>query len=352
MRVPLAYVISRNSRLKIQAGFGQLGLTIQDVSKAAGVSTKTVSRVLNGERYVSAVLKEKVERAVKQLGYKPNFAARALAGKRSFQIALIYENPSPYFAQNIQAGVMASCAEQGYRMIAQPCASGTPAALAEIEALIDQAQLDGVILTAPFTENAGVRDMLKARSLPYSMISPAQTDVAVASASIDQSAGAQAMTAHLIAKGHRHIGFIAGSERFATSARRLAGFKAALKVAGIDFDPALLRQGDYDFTSGSKAAGELLALPVPPTAIFASSDDMAAGVLATAHRLGIDVPGQLSVAGFDDTDLAAVVWPPLTTIRQPVRDLAYAATDLLLSEKSEQVQLDFTLVSRASVGRG
>jgi LacI family transcriptional regulator len=329
-----------------------MGITIKDVSRAAGVSNKTVSRVLNGERYVTAAVREKVDAAVRELGYRPNFAARALGGGRSFQIALIYDNPSPYFAQNIQAGVMARCAEAGYRMITQPCVAGSPAVLEEIAALIDQAQLDGVILTAPFTEDEAVRAMLSARKLPYAMISPALAEPGVASASIDQAAAAQAMTAHLIAQGHRRIGFVGGSKRFATSARRLVGYRAALDAAGIGFDATLVSSGDYDFASGSKAADTLLALPIAPSAIFASSDDMAAGVLAAAHRLGLDVPGQLSVAGFDDTDLAAVVWPPLTTIRQPVRDLAYAATDLLLSGRSEQVQLDFELVSRASVGRG
>ncbi len=327
-------------------------VTIGDVSRLAGVSIKTVSRVLNGERYVSVALRERVELAVKRLGFRPNFAARALAGKRSFQIALIYENPSPYFAQNVQAGVMARCAEQGYRMIAQPCSSTSSDVLDEIGALIDQAQLDGAILTPPFTEHEGVQSMLRERGLPFAMISPARLNMGTASASIDQAAGAEAMMAHLIAKGHKRIGFVEGSKRFATSVRRLAGYRAALKAAGIAFDPHLVRKGDYDFASGSKAAEELLALPYPPTAIFASSDDMAAGVLATAHRLGINVPGELSVAGFDDTDLAAVVWPPLTTVRQPVRDLAYAATDLLLSGKIEQRLLDFTLVGRASVGRG
>jgi LacI family transcriptional regulator len=329
-----------------------VGVTIGDVSRAAGVSIKTVSRVLNGERYVSAAVRERVEAAVLALDYRPNFAARALGGRRSFQIALIYDNPSPYFAQNIQAGVVARCAEAGYRMITQPCVAGSPTMLDEIAALIDQAQLDGVILTAPFTEDDAVRAMLTTRQLPYAMISPAQVEPGVASASIDQAAAAQAMTTHLLAQGHRRIGFVGGSKRFATSARRLAGYRAALDVAGIGFDATLVSSGDYDFASGSKAAEKLLALPVPPSAIFASSDDMAAGVLATAHRLGLDVPGQLSVAGFDDTDLAAVVWPPLTTIRQPVRDLAYAATDLLLSGRPDQVQLDFELISRASVGRG
>jgi LacI family transcriptional regulator len=326
--------------------------TIGDVSRAAGVSEKTVSRVLNGERYVSADLRHKVEEAVARLDYRPSFAARALAGKRSYQIALIFDNPSPYFAQNIQAGVMARCAQQGYRMIAQPCEAASPTVVDEIAALIDQAQLDGAILTAPISEHDGVRALLRARGIPYAMISPAQLDPEVASASIDQADGARAMTAHLISLGHRNIGFVGGSERFATSAKRLAGYQAALAAAGIGADPSLIREGDYDFASGSRAAEELLSLAVPPSAIFASSDDMAAGVLAMAHKMGVAVPDALSVAGFDDTDLAAVVWPPLTTIRQPVRELAYAAADLLLSGKTEQVQMDFELISRASVGRG
>jgi LacI family transcriptional regulator len=111
-----------------------------------------------------------------------------------------------------------------------------------------------------------------------------------------------------------------------------------------------VQTGLYDFASGSQAAEALLALDPPPTAIFASSDDMAAGVLAAAHRLGVAVPGQLSVAGFDDTDLASVVWPPLTTIRQPVRDMGYAAADLLLAnaDEPEQRALGYELIVRGS----
>jgi LacI family transcriptional regulator len=328
-------------------------VTIEDVSRAAGVSIKTVSRVLNKEKYVSPATRERVVTAVTALGFRPNFAARALAGHKSFQIALIYDNPSPYYAQNLQAGARARCQEGGYRMIAQPCDAQSATVLDEICSLIDQAQLDGVILTPPFTENSAIRDELALRSVRYVMTSPAVADEALSSVFIDHAEGAAEMTDYLISLGHRRIGFVKGDPRYATSARRLAGYQTALEAAGIGFDATLVRPGLYDFASGAQAAEALLALTNPPTAVFASSDDMAAGVLAAAHRLGVSVPRQLSVAGFDDTDLASVVWPPLTTIRQPVRDMGYAAADLLLrtGEGPEQRRLAHNLIIRGSTGR-
>jgi LacI family transcriptional regulator len=330
-----------------------MGVKIEDVSRAAGVSAKTVSRVLNNERYVARATKEKVEKAVAALGYRPNFAARALAGHKSFQIALIYDNPSPYYAQNIQAGVRARCLESGYRMIAQPCDAQSSDLLNEICNLIDQAQLDGVILTPPFTERGDIKAELNKRDVQFVMTSPAMTDNAVSSTFIDQTAAAAAMTAHLIALGHRRIGFVQGDPRYASSARRLDGYRLALKDSEISFDPALVRKGLYTFETGCTAAKALLSLAHPPSAIFASSDDMAAGVLAEAHRQGVKVPEQLSVAGFDNTDLASAVWPPLTTINQPVRDLGYAAADLLFNtaETIEQRELPYAIIERGSAAR-
>jgi LacI family transcriptional regulator len=126
-----------------------------------------------------------------------------------------------------------------------------------------------------------------------------------------------------------------------------------LDRVGIAFEPDLVRPGLFDFDSGAAAAEVLLDLPVPPTAIFASNDDMAAGVLATAHQRDIAVPAQLSVAGFDDTQLASAVWPPLTTIRQPTRDLAYAAAGLLFSEETGVIhrRLQHVLIERGSTAR-
>jgi LacI family transcriptional regulator len=327
-----------------------MSVTIGDVSRLAGVSIKTVSRVLNKEKYVAKETRERVEAAVVNLGYHPNFAARALAGHRSFQIALIYDNPSPYNAQNVQAGVRARCIESGYRMIAQPSDADSSTLLSDLCGLIDQAKLDGIILTPPFTDNLEIRTELSGRGIAYVSLSPATLEETVAAAFINNSEAAAEMTAYLIGLGHRRIGFVEGDPRYATSAQRLEGYGKALESAGIAYDATLVRPGQFDFASGSAAAADLLALANPPTAIFASNDDMAAGVLATAHRLGVSVPGELSVAGFDDTDLAPVVWPPLTTIRQPVRALGHAAADLLfqLPDKVEQRLLPHELIVRES----
>jgi LacI family transcriptional regulator len=326
--------------------------TIEDVSRVAGVSIKTVSRVLNREKYVAPATKAKVDAAVAELGFRPSFAARALAGGRSFQIALIHDNPSPYFAQNIQAGVRTRCADSGYRMIAQPCDADAPGLIDDILSLIDQAQLDGVILTPPFTEMADVRAAIAGRGLRFVETSPVLKDDAVPSVSIDHEQAAYDMTAHLIAQGHQRIAFIDGDPRYAAANRRCNGYIRAMADAGFTVDPAMIVPGRYDFASGSQAAETLLDLPEPPTAIFASSDDMAAGVLATAHRRDIRVPDHLSVAGFDDTDLASVVWPPLTTIRQPVREIGWAAADLLLSsgDEVEHRTLAHALIVRDTVG--
>jgi LacI family transcriptional regulator len=158
------------------------------------------------------------------------------------------------------------------------------------------------------------------------------------------------MTTHLINLGHRRIGFVVGHPNHMASDQRHFGYRKALDRAGIRYEPELVRPGLFDFESGQQAATALLDLASPPTAIFASNDDMAAGVLAIAHARGIDVPGDLSVAGFDDTPLARIVWPPLTTIRQPTRDLAYAAASLLFRESGgiEHRRLQHELVARAS----
>ena len=160
------------------------------------------------------------------------------------------------------------------------------------------------------------------------------------------------MTRYLLELGHRRIGFIVGDLGYMSSQRRLDGFSDALKEAGVRLPPEYICFGLFDFASGVEQAERLLALPEPPTAIFASNDDMAAGVLATAHRRGILVPEDLAVVGFDDASFASIVWPALTTVRQPVRLLAEAAADLLLKPPAvpEDRQLAYELVMRQSTG--
>jgi LacI family transcriptional regulator len=327
--------------------------TISEVAAQAGVAIKTVSRVLNKEKYVSAATRERVEAAMALLSFNPSAAARTLAGGRSFQIALICDNPSPYYVYEVQAGVRARCAEEGVRMLAQPYDRGAPNLLADIISLIDQVRPDGIILTPPVTDRADVIAALDARGIDYVCISPAQKVKGRAACYIDNQAAAADMVQYLIDLGHKRIGFISGDTGYAVSAQRLAGYRQALSEAQIKVDPALIIAGGYDFTSGTSGCAALMALAAPPTAIFASSDDIAAGVLAAAHHKGIAVPGALSIVGFDDSALAAVVWPPLTTIRQPVRDLGYTAADMLFSgpDAPQHRELAYSLIERASAAK-
>jgi LacI family transcriptional regulator len=324
--------------------------TIKQVAEYAGVSIKTVSRVINNERYVTQGARERVAEAMRQLAFQPNQAARALAGKKSHQIALICDNPSPYYVYEVQAGVRARCVEQNVRMIAQPYSISSKNLIEEIDSLIVQTNPDGLILTPPITDYLPVIEMLQRRQIKFVCMSPDVLSSQFAAAFIDNEGAAASIVSHLITLGHQRIGLIAGHPDYATSRQRMAGYRRALDEANLRFDPSLVAVGRYDFRSGATATADLLKLSDPPTAIFASSDDMAAGALATAHHLGIHVPDQLSIAGFDDTALAEIVWPPLTTIRQPTREIAYAAADLLFRDDNEieHRRVDYALVIRGS----
>ncbi|MFM9978201.1 MAG: LacI family DNA-binding transcriptional regulator [Sphingomonadaceae bacterium] len=327
--------------------------TISDVARSAGVSIKTVSRVLNKERYVRENTREKVEAAMAALAFSPSQAARTLAGRRSFQIALIYDNHSPYYIHAIQEGAWARCRKEGMRMLAQPADVASPTLVAEVAGLIDETHVDGIILSSPVTDSAAVLTELERRGIPFVRISPGTNHALTSSVFMDDVQAADDMTTHLINLGHRAIGFVVGHPNHMASEQRLFGYRRALDRAGIAYEPGLVHPGAFDFASGVAAANTLLAGKYRPTAIFASNDDMAAGVLTVAHARGLRLPDDLSVAGFDDTPLAQLVWPPLTTIRQPTRDLAYAAAGLLFEKHGsvEHRRLQHTLVERASVGR-
>jgi len=326
--------------------------TIKDVSRLAGVSIKTVSRVLNKEARVADGTRRRVLEVAEQLQYRPCAAARSLVGKRSFQIALVCDNPSPFYVYEMQLGIRERCREDGVRMIAQPYDHRDAGLLDEIEGLIDVTGIDGVILTPPVSDRADVLDLLARRGAPFVRVSPATEIDRSAAVFLDNRRAAAELTRHLLALGHRRIGFITGHPSYTASIERLDGYRSAILEAGLDAAPDLVRDGDYAFASGAKAAELLFALPSPPTAIFASNDEMAAGVLSVAHQRGVKVPESLSVAGFGDDAVASFVWPALTTVRQPTRELGFAAADILLSDPEErgQREVPYAMIVRESAG--
>ncbi len=323
---------------------------ISDVAARAGVAVKTVSRVLNGHPYVSSDTRGRVEEAMKALDFRPSIAARILSGAKSNQIALIYDNHSPYYMFQIQTGCWSRCQEGGIRLLAQPVDVADPTVGDQVRGLVSETHVDGIILSSPVTDCVAVLNALEAMDIPFVRISPGSNHALTSSVFMDDAQAADDMTTHLINYGHRRIGFIKGHPNHAGSDDRLFGYRRALDRAGIAYEQQLVCDGAFDFESGVAAARVLLDLADPPTAVFAANDDMAAGVLAEAHDRNIDLPGELSVAGFDDTTQARTVWPPLTTIHQPMFDLAHTATDILIAGGDiNHRRLPHQLIERASV---
>lgn len=323
--------------------------TITDVAKQAGVSMKTVSRVLNNEPNVAQTTREKVKAAARALNYSPNLAARGLASSRSFFLALLYDNPSPSYLTRLQRGAVEACREYGYHLILQPMNMGTEDPF-ETEFMLARLGVDGVILAPPLSENKSLRDALDKLNIRVSLIS-AQAGPNAYTVGMDESAAAQTMTEHLITLGHRHIGFVKGPEHHQASHLRFQGFKTAMARHGLEVPDDCLRQGDFTLESGVRAGRDLLAQSRRPTAIFASNDDMAAGVMNAARAASFDVPQDVSVCGFDNTQIAEMVWPALTTIAQPIRQMGVRAAKSLIDhgKSSHSTEfLDFDLIVRSS----
>jgi LacI family transcriptional regulator, galactose operon repressor len=329
--------------------------TIHDVAKAAGVAIKTVSRVLNDEPNVRPETRARVLAAAEQLQYQPSLSARSLAGRRSYLIGLVYENPSANYLVDLQHGAMARCRQEKFRLFVHQCSGRGEELLRDIMGLIDQTHVDGLIVSPPLSESAPLIAALDQRNLPFVRIAPNDLTHPSPYVDMDDEGAAREMTEYLISEGHRRIGFIIGHPNHIASSLRQRGYRAALAHHHIAFDAAYVRQGYFVFESGLEAARELLTLPNPPTAVFASNDDMAAGVLLAAHELAIPVPQRLSIAGFDDTYISRIVWPRLTTVHQPTYDLAFCATDLLLhclkdGDGPKTARLPHKLIRRESTG--
>lgn len=301
---------------------------IEDVAAAAGVSIKTVSRVLNNEPNVRDATQARVRDAVARLGYRPNPSARSLAGQRSYALALAYNNPSRNYLMEIQSGMLEACHGNHYNLLLGPVGVGRHA-LPDLSALFENSRPDGVVLIPPLSDDPVVLAYLQDNAVPFASIAPRDPAGAVG-VRMDETTAVVELMRHLIALGHRRIGHIKGPRAHGACQWRYAGYRAALREAGIAHDPALVVSGQFSFESGIPAAHRLLDLEQPPTAIFAANDDMAAAVYRVAGGRGLRVPRDLSVCGFDDTPIASHIFPALTTVRQPTAEMGRLATLQLL----------------------
>lgn len=305
-------------------------ITIKEVAEKAGVSQMTVSRVLNKQKLVKASTRERVEAAIAALNYRPNLMARGLAGGKSKLIGLAYYNPSPSYLSALLVSALKRCRDLGHHLVIEDLADiDDDADTSAIAKRLSTIRLDGLILAPPLSSNKVLVSLIRDLGLPTVLMGNADAGDQQSTVVFNDAVAGHKMTDLLIESGHKRIGFISGPATHPDSKQREEGYKEALRQHGLKVDPALICEGDFTFRSGMAHGDKLLDLDEPPTAIFAANDDMAAGVVAAAQRRSIQVPGQLSIVGFDDTAIAAAIWPRLTTLHQPIAEMAEAAVDIV-----------------------
>ncbi len=306
--------------------------TINDVARLAGVSKKTVSRVINESPLVRQDTREKVLALMQQLGYTPDPQARGLAFRRSFLIGLVFDNPTAQYIVNLQYGALDALRDSGFELVVHPCDSKSEGYIAGIQRFAQQQKLYGVILIPRVSEDQALADALREIGCRYVRIASVAMDAPENMVlTHDRQAGAEAAN-YLESLGHRRIALVTGPKRYRSSIERGGGFTDALAKRGVELPAELVYEGGYTFESGVAGAEALLTRSPRPTAIFACNDEMAAGIYKAALRMGLSIPGDLSVVGYDDSPLASQLWPSLTTIRLPVRDLGRQAAAMLLAD--------------------
>lgn len=303
---------------------------IFDVAEKAGVSVKTVSRVMNEASKVRETTRERVEKAMAELDYNPSHAARELRSARSRSIGMLFGDPGSGFQARFHHAALAACDKAGYFLAAGLFDETSTDWDRQLSAFLARTRVKNMILVPPLSGVDALHRRLEERGVSYVLVSPSHTDGHAPAVGMDDYAAAHEVTRHLLGLGHRKIGHISGARDHISSTLRQQGFEDALREAGEGLlRPDWVRCGKFAFSHALKAAEDLLSAADRPTAIFASNDEMAAAVYFTANRLGLRVPEDLSVVGFDDVAIATTIWPTLTTIAQPFEAMSEAAVQHL-----------------------
>jgi len=315
-------------------------ITIHDVAAAAGVSIKTVSRVIRDEPKASEATRAAVREAIRRLGYVPHASASALSSSVAPVVGLLsvgLSEPSMLragyeYRMSMQVGAFAACQAAGFglRLVRLSERDRTPDFPVLLD-LVRRREIGGFLIPSPVCERKGLLPALRAAGAHFATLSSSASLHDGPSVVANDREAMAAMTRLVIQHGHRRIAFIRGNAGWRDAEHRYAGYRDALQAAGLARDPALVAQGTFNFDAGRECAQHLLSLPQRPTAIIASSDDQAAGVIAVAHERGLDLPADLSVTGYDDTDMARKLWPALTTVHQPVERMAEEAVRRLVA---------------------
>lgn len=341
----------------------QKRLTIREVAAAAGVSTQTVSRVLNGRPDVAAETFQRVQEVIRETGYAPNMLARGLTQGRSHVLGVVAYGLDYFGPSRVLTAIERQAAEFGYAIMLNLILEPETNDVAHLLGSLSARQVDGIIWAIP--EMGGNRDWLRTGItellVPVILVGGMTGKPSLSSIAIDNAAiGCQA-TDHLLAGGARHVGIITGPPSWWEAQQRLAGWRQTLQSHGCAVEESLIVQGDWTVSSGERALHRMLEVCPDIDAIFASNDEMALGVLHAAHNLGMRVPDELSVVGVDNIAEASHFWPPLTTVHQPLGEageLAVKEIELLIGKSRqarraaeavpEMILLEPTLIVRES----
>lgn len=340
----------------MQTGGNLKRSTITDVAKTAGVSIKTVSRVFNQEKYVRESMRTRVLDAADSLDYVPNPSARSLAARRSYNIGLILENPHEFsYLKRVVEGVFSACEASNYTLLVRP--ADETVSRDDIKKFVQQSRVEGIVLPAPMGDRTEITNALLELGTPFAQLSPKHLRGDWISVRPNDEEATYELTKYVSSFGHVRIGFIEGDPEHGATERRKSGFVRCVGELGLHADPNLIVSGMFDFESGNASARKLLELNEPPTAIIASNDDMAAGAIVALNQMGLKPVEDVSVVGFDDSPTALRTWPSLTTVRQPIFEMAQVAASTLIDSlagsqpKEKNLEFGCEIVNRDSLGR-
>lgn len=328
--------------------------TMKDVAKMAGVSTSTVSHVINNDRFVSDAVRAKVDAAIKTLNYAPSALARSLKLNQTHTIGMLITASSNPFYSELVRGVERSCFERGYSLVLCNTEGDEQRMNRNLETLL-QKRVDGLLLLCTETHLPSPVIMSRYPSIPTVMMDWAPFEGESDVIQDNSLLGGETATQHLIDNGYTRIACIAGPQDKTPARLRLEGYRNAMNRAGLEINEGYEIIGDFEFQGGFTAMNALLALEQPPHAVFTGNDAMAVGAYQALYQAGLKVPQDMAVVGYDDIELARYMTPPLTTIHQPKDELGELAVDVLIHRMAqptlEQQRLFLTpeLVVRGSV---
>ncbi len=306
-------------------------VTLNEVARLAGVSPKTVSRVINEEAYVKDATRAAVHKAIATLGYRPNLAARSLASSRSFLIGLISMRMDAYIFSSMHANGVHACRERGLHLIVEELENLDRGSLRQLEHSIRQMRFEGVIVSQ-LSDQPEILNLLERMQVPYVRMAPTIDLKRSDSVKSDVAQGLKLLAEHFWELGHRRIAVASPEQRWRNV------IKERLIELGCDPKQILTLPVNWrksPVEAGSELAATVLSQRDRPTAVYAFNDEMAAGFISYAWAHGIHIPRDLSVAGFDDAEISRAIWPRITTVHQPFDEMIHAAVKLLAEPSAD-----------------